>query len=85
MALGLVLVAVLLMFSLNPFGGGGGGPGGSPSILSPSSAQTQIKLCSEGRPSTYGNPPTDAEQAKCIRELIGEVGTGGSGAGLTGP
>ena len=83
MAVGLLLVAVLLLFSMNEFssGGGGaagGGASGTPSILSTSKAQSQIKLCSEGRESTYGNPPSSAQQARCVRMLLGEIAGSGS-------
>jgi hypothetical protein len=84
MAAGLVIVALLLMLSTNVFGGGGGssggaggGPSASPAILSRSSAETQIKLCAEGRASTYGDPPSSAQQAICVRKLLGEVSGGG--------
>jgi hypothetical protein len=83
-ALGLALMAVLLVVGMNEFGSGGstGKPGANPSILSQSNAQTQIKLCAEGRDSSYGDPPTPAQQATCVRDLIGEVGdTGSSGPG----
>ena len=76
----LLLVAVLLMFSLNVFSGSNGTAGsspGSPSILSRSSAENQIKLCSEGRDSTYGDPPSNAQQAACIHMLLGEISSGG--------
>ena len=85
MAIGLLIFAAILVFSLDPFGGGSVGSGGAPSILRPSPTETQIKLCSEGRASSYGNPPTDAQQAKCIQELIGSIGSGGSGPGPTAP
>jgi hypothetical protein len=85
MAIGLLVVAVLLLFSLNEFGGGhavtsagGGGGSGSPSILSRSAAETQIKLCAEGRDSTYGSPPSAAQQAVCVRKLLAEVSATGS-------
>jgi hypothetical protein len=86
MALGLLLVAVLLLFSLNEFSSGGGGGSatagggatGTPSILSRSQAEAAIKLCAEGRPSTYGNPPTSAQQARCVRMLLGEISATGS-------
>lgn len=82
MAVGLLLVAVLLLFSVNEFSSGGGAAGagasGTPSILSTSKAQSQIKLCSEGRHSTYGNPPSAAQQAKCVRMLLGEIAGSGS-------
>jgi hypothetical protein len=86
MAAGLIIVAVLLVMSLNVFGSGTAGPGGggaaNPSILSRSAAETQIKLCAEGRNSTYGDPPTPAQQATCVRHLLGQVSAGGpTGAG----
>jgi hypothetical protein len=85
MAAGLVIVALLLVLSTNVFGGGGGssggggggGPSASPAILSRSSGETQIKLCAEGRASTYGDPPSSAQQAICVRKLLGEVSGGG--------
>jgi len=88
MSVGLVLVAVLLVLSLNGFGGAGagagGGPASNPSILSRSSAETQIKLCAEGRDSRYGDPPSAAQQAKCVRDLLGEISAGGP-SGVGGP
>jgi len=81
MAAGMIIVAVLLVMSLNVFGSGTASPGGgaaaNPSILSRSSAETQIKLCAEGRNSTYGDPPRPAQQAKGVRDLLGEVSAGG--------
>ncbi len=89
MAVSLLLVALLLVFSLNIFGSGsgtgGGGTGGAgggsaaPSILSHSSAETQIKLCAEGRDSSYGSPPSAAQQAACVRELLAGISGVGSG------
>jgi hypothetical protein len=78
MAVSLLLMAVLLLFGMNAFSGGAGSDASStnPSILSRSPAQTQIKLCSEGRDSTYGSPPGPAQQAKCVRELLGEISGG---------
>lgn len=94
MAVSLLLVAVILVFSLNGFGLGNGagsgtgagasaagGSSGTPSILSPSSAEHQIQLCSEGRDSTYGDPPSAAQQATCIHELLGGI----SGVNPLGP
>lgn len=83
MAVGLLLVAVLLLFSMNEFSSGsggsaGGGAAGSPSILSRSNAESQIKLCAEGRDSTYGNPPSSGQQATCVRMLLGEISSTGS-------
>jgi hypothetical protein len=86
MGVGLLLVALLLVFGLQSFGGsgtgaaGGGGPAAGSSILSTSSAESQIKLCSEGRPSTYGDPPTAAQQSMCVRMLLGQVSGGGPSA-----
>ena len=73
LAAGLVLVAVLLLVSLNPFATSttNGRPSGS--ILSQTSTESQIKLCAEGRASTYGNPPTQAQQAWCLQQLAGQV------------
>ena len=86
MAVGLLLVAVLLLFSMNEFSSGGSGSGGAaggggsgtPSILSRSKAQSEIKLCSEGRDSTYGSPPGAGQQAKCVRMLLAEIAGSGS-------
>jgi hypothetical protein len=82
-AVSLALVAVLLLFGLNAFGGGSGNgaSGGQPSILSKSPAENQIKLCAEGRDSSYGDPPTAAQQSQCVRDLLGEVSGGPSVTG----
>ncbi len=80
-AVSLLLVAVLLLVGMNAFGAGGGtgSTTGNTSILSQSSTETQIKLCAEGHDSTYGRPPTPAQQSKCLTELAGEItSTGGS-------
>ena len=78
MAASLLLVAVLLLLGMNTFSAGTGSNTSSktPSILSKSPAETQIKLCSEGRDSTYGSPPSAAQQARCVRELLGEISGG---------
>jgi len=80
MTISLAIVAVLLLVSMNAFGGGtASGPGSQHSILSTSNAESQIKLCAEGHDSTYGRPPTPAQQSKCLTELAGEItSTGGS-------
>jgi hypothetical protein len=82
MVVSLGIVAVLVAVGMNAFGGGGSGQGSgtsaSSSILSRSSAESQIKLCAEGRDSSYGDPPSSAQQAKCVRDLLGQVSTGGS-------
>jgi hypothetical protein len=79
MAVGLGLVAVLLVLSLNAFGGGSSGTGttANSSILSQSSAESQIKLCAEGRDSSYGNPPSPVQQAECMNELAKQISGGG--------
>jgi len=71
-AVSMLLVAVLLLFGLNAFSGGNGSTGNN-SILSRSRSESQIKLCAEGRDSTYGSPPSPGQQAKCLSELAGEL------------
>ncbi len=71
-AVSMLLVAVLLLFGLNAFNGGNGSTGNN-SILSRSHTESQIKLCAEGRDSTYGSPPSPGQQAKCLNELAGEI------------
>jgi hypothetical protein len=82
MMLGLLLMAVLLLYGTNEFSGGsssgGNGTGSSHSMLSNSNVETQLKLCVEGRDSTYGSPPSPAQQASCIRQLLGQVAGSGS-------
>lgn len=77
MVLALGLVAVLLLISMSGTTGGTGSPSASWSILSRAPAESQIKLCAEGRNSSYGDPPTAAQQAKCLNDLAGQI----SGAG----
>ncbi len=74
-AVSLLIVAVLLLVGMDAFGGGSGNGSttDNTSILSRSSTESQIKLCAEGRDSTYGSPPTPAQQAKCLNELAGEI------------
>jgi hypothetical protein len=71
-AVSLLLVAVLLLFGLDAFGGGSASTG-TTSILSRTHAESQLKLCAEGRDSTYGSPPSATEQATCLNELAGEI------------
>jgi len=80
MAAGLVVVALLLVVSTTVFGGSSSSPGNAnrPSLLSRSSAETQIELCAEGRPSTYGNPPAPAVRALCVRKILGQAGGAGA-------
>ena len=75
MAATLALVAILLLFGMNAFSGAGGGGAATndTSILSRSSTESQIKLCAEGRDSSYGSPPSPAQQSKCLGQLAGEI------------
>jgi hypothetical protein len=76
MALGLLLVAILVLISFQTFGGTAGGhdpTSNDSSILSHSSEESQLKLCVEGRDSSYGNPPSPAQQGKCASQLAGQV------------
>jgi hypothetical protein len=57
---------------------GTGAIGQSPSILSRSRAEQQIQLCVEGRDSSYGDPPSSAQQAQCVRDLAGQISGDGS-------
>ena len=68
----LLLVSLLLLFGLGAFSGGNASTGNT-SILSQSHTESQIKLCAEGHDSTYGSPPSPAQQAKCLDELAGEI------------
>jgi hypothetical protein len=68
----LALVLVLTLLSAGAFSSSKGG--GSPSVFSNSSTEQQLKLCVEGRPSSYGNPPSQAQQAACTSELAGQLG-----------
>lgn len=51
---------------------------GSPSIVSSSSSEQQLKLCVEGRASTYGDPPSQAQQAACTKTLADQIAGSGS-------
>ncbi len=78
MAISLGLVAMLLVVGLNAFSGSGAAGAGASgeaktSILSQSSAETQNKLGADGRDSSYGDPPTPAQQAQCTDELAGQI------------
>jgi hypothetical protein len=76
-AVSLLLALILTLLSLGAFSGGSGP--GSTGILSNSNAEQQIKLCAEGRDSSYGDPPSQAQQATCVEEIADQAG-GGSGA-----
>jgi len=82
LAVSLAIVVVLFLIGFNAVGGGAtggvtGGTGGTSSapasIISRSPAETQLKLCAEGRDSSYGNPPSPAQQSKCLTELAGQL------------
>jgi hypothetical protein len=77
MAVGMGVLAVLLLIGMGTFTGGAGAPSAQSSILSRSTTESQIKLCAEGRSSSYGDPPTAAQQAKCLNELAGQISPGG--------
>jgi len=79
LAVSLLLVLVLTLLSLGTLSGGSGS--GTTGILSNSSAEQQIKLCAEGRDSSYGDPPSQAQQAACLNEIAGQAG-GGGGSGI---
>jgi type II secretory pathway pseudopilin PulG len=70
----LAVVAILVLVGMNAFGGG---TATGSSIVSTSQSETQLKLCAEGRASTYGDPPTPAQQAACLNRLAGQI-SGGS-------
>jgi len=84
MAFVLLVVAILMVISFDAFGGSGGqgSTSNAPSILSNSSAETQIKLCAEGRDSSYGDPPSPGQQGKCVSQLAGQIS--GDGSSLSG-
>ncbi len=77
-AVSLLLALILTVISLGTFSSGSGS--GSTGILSKSTAEQQIQLCAEGRDSSYGDPPSQAQQATCDNEIADQAG-GGGGAG----
>jgi len=76
-AVSLALVLVLALIGLGTFSGSGGSGSGSTGILSRSNAEQQIKLCAEGRDSSYGDPPSQAQQAACLDDIASQAGGGG--------
>lgn len=74
-AVSLLLALILTLLSLGTFSGDSGS--GSTGILSNSNAEQQIKLCAEGRDSSYGDPPSQAQQAACVGEIANQAGGGG--------
>ena len=77
-AVSLLLALILTLLSLGTFSGGSGS--GSPGIFSNSNAEQQIKLCAEGRDSSYGDPPSQAQQATCVNEIADQAAGGGGDA-----
>lgn len=78
-AVSLVLVLILGLVGFGTFSSGSGGPGtGSNGIFSGSNAERQIQLCAEGRDSSYGDPPSPAQQAACVNEIARQAGGGGT-------
>jgi hypothetical protein len=74
----LLLVLVLALLGLGTFSSGSGGSeSGSTGILSRSTTEEQIQLCAEGRDSSYGDPPSPAQQAACVNEIASQAGGGG--------
>ena len=71
-AVSLLLALILTVISLGTFSGGSGS--GSTGILSKSTAEQQIQLCAEGRDSSYGDPPSQAQQAACDDEIADQAG-----------
>jgi hypothetical protein len=79
----LVVVLVLVLVGSGALSGSGSG-GAAPAVFSQSHNEEQLKLCVEGRPSSYGNPPSQTQQAACTRELAAQL-VGGSGGVPTAP
>jgi len=80
-AVSLLLVLLLTLVGLGTFSSGAGGSAsGSAAIFSRSKAEQQIQLCAEGRDSSYGDPPSQAQQAACINEIASQAGGGGASA-----
>lgn len=71
-AASMVLVLLLALFSAGTFSSSSSNGGSS--VLSSSRSEQQLQLCVEGRPSIYGNPPSQAQQAACTRQLAGQLG-----------
>jgi hypothetical protein len=69
----LALVLVLTLMSTGAFTSSGPKEAGTTSVLSNSGSEQQLKLCVEGRHSSYGDPPSMAQQAACTRTLEGQL------------
>jgi hypothetical protein len=76
-AVSLLLTLTLTLLSLGTFSGSSGS--GTTAILSNSTAEQQVQLCAEGRDSSYGDPPSQAQQAACDSEIADQAGGGGGG------
>jgi len=68
----LLVVLILTLLDIGTFSGGSGS--GTTGILSKSTAEQQIQLCVEGRNSSYGDPPSQAQQAACANEIAAQAG-----------
>jgi hypothetical protein len=77
-AVSLLVALILTVISLGAFSGGSGSV--SSGILSNSKAEHQTQLCAEGRDSSYGDPPSQAQQAACLDEIAHQAGGGGGSA-----
>jgi hypothetical protein len=75
-AVSLLLTLTLTLLSLGTFSGSSGS--GTTAIVSNSTAEHQVQLCAEGRDSSYGDPPSQAQQAACDSEIADQAGGGGS-------
>ena len=72
LAVSLLLALALTILGIGTFSGGSGN--GSSGILTNSKSEQQIKLCAEGRDSSYGEPPSQAQQAACLNEIAKQAG-----------
>lgn len=73
-AVSLLLALALTILSIGTLSGGSGN--GRSGILTHSESEQQIKLCAEGRDSSYGEPPSQAQQAACLNEIANQAGGG---------
>ena len=78
LAVSLLLALALTILGIGTFSGDSGN--GSSGILTNSKSEQQIKLCAEGRDSSYGEPPSQAQQAACLNEIAKQAGSGGPDA-----
>jgi hypothetical protein len=76
LAFSLLVVGALIYVGFTAFNPAGTGK--KPGIAGHTQSESQLHLCAEGKPSTYGNPPTQAQQSACISALADQA-AGGSG------